>query len=216
MTGWILLAAIVLLLLLVCLTPVGIYAAYNGGEFLLRLLLGPWHVDLYPPKDKQKKRAQKKVAKETPEKTEPKMKRPNREQIRYALHVLPPLLKKAVGRTRRRILVSPLRCQVVFAGEDPADVAILYGRCQALTAALLPLVEETVTVRHRDIRLETDFQGERTAISGRVGARLRVWDGLVLLGTLAAGGISWLRGYRRLGRASPTDGKQTDTAAAAS
>ena len=203
MTGWILLAAIVLLLLLVCLTPVGIYAAYNGGEFLLRLLMGPWHVDLYPPKEKPKKRAPKKEEKEVPEKAEPKMKRPNREQIRYTLHVLPPLLKKAVGRTRRRILVSPLRCQVVFAGEDPADVANRYGKAQALVSALFPALERLVRIKDPAIRLSTDYEGERTEAEGEIGVRIRIGDILIIGISAAAGLIRWLIGYQR--RAAPTE-----------
>ena len=211
---------ILLVLALLLAMPVGVLADFRD-QVTVRIQVGFLRFTVYPEKKKGKPKGEKKQKK--PEKAS-KAKEESREekpgptprQILYSIEKLLPVVFRALGRVGRRLRIDPLEVHAVFAGEDPADVAILYGRCQALTAALLPLVEETVTVRHRDIRLETDFQGERTAISGRVGARLRVWDGLVLLGTLAAGGISWLRGYRRLGRASPTDGKQTDTAAAAS
>lgn len=220
----IVLLIILLVLALILATPVGILADFRD-QATVQLKVGFLRFTVYPerkkgtPKKEKTPKNQKKEdekPKETPQEESRKAKTgPTPQQILYSIEKLLPVVFRALGRVGRRMRIDPLEVHVVFAGEDPADVAILYGRCQALVAALLPLVEERVTIRHRDVRLETDFQGERTVITGRIGVRLLVWDGLVLLSTLVAGGISWHKGYQRLGKKQLTD-KQGDAAAAVS
>ena len=186
-------------LLLIGLVPIGACAAYDGA-LTVRLRIGPLRVGLYPPRPKKEKsppreRKKKKPAEETAEKKP--FPRPNREQIQYTLRVLPPLLKRAVGRTRRRILIAPLRLFMVFGGEDPADVAELYGRAQAVLSAAYPVLKRLVRIQDDAVNLYTDYDSESIFFRGEVGVRIRIGDVVIIGVSAAAGLLKWLIGYRR-------------------
>lgn len=191
---------VLVLLLLIALTPVGVYAVYDGA-LTVWLLIGPFRLTLYPPKAKEegKPPSKKRKNEEEPKKVKEKkpFPRPNREQIRYSLQMLPPLLKKTVGRTRRRILLAPLRVLVVFGGEDPADVAELYGKAQAVLSTVYPVLKRLVRVREDAVNLYTDYDSEAIFFRGEIGIRIRVGDMAIIGISAAAGLVKWLIGYRR-------------------
>lgn len=178
----------------------GVYAVYDGA-LTVRLLIGPFRLTLYPPKAKEegKPPSKKRKNEEEPKKAKEKkpFPRPNREQIRYSLQVLPPLLKKTVGRTRRRILLAPLRVLVVFGGEDPADVAELYGKAQAVLSTVYPVLKRLVRVREDAVNLYTDYDSEAIFFRGEIGIRIRVGDMAIIGISAAAGLVKWVIGYRR-------------------
>ncbi len=191
---------VLVLLLLIALTPVGVYAVYDGA-LTVRLLIGPFRLTLYPPKAKEEGKPPSKKRKngEEPKKVKEKkpFPRPNREQIRYSLQVLPPLLKKVVGRTRRRILLAPLRVLVVFGGEDPADVAELYGKAQAVLGTVYPVLRRLVRIREDAVNLYTDYDSATIFFRGEIGVRIRVGDMAIIGISASAGLVKWLIGYRR-------------------
>ena len=118
-------------------------------------------------------------------------------------------------RLGRWIQIPVLRLRVVFAGEDPADVAVLYGKAQAAAAAALPLLERCVRIGETDVRLTADYAAEETAASGELRVRIRL-GALLVLGVSALGSVvSWLRGYRALEK-QETDGAKKRPAQAAS
>jgi len=223
MAGWILLAVAAALLALGWI-PVGGEVSYRG-MLSVRVRVGPLRLTVYPRKPKKRKEPPSKEkapvpsqeagtgetekkppgGKEKPaekEKSAEKAKKkkrllPNREQIRYSLRVLPPLLGRALRRTRRRILLSPLRLAVVFGGPDPADTAELYGKAQALISALVPALKELVRIKNDEIHLATDYDSETTHIAGEIGLTIRIGDLLWIAVSTAAGLLRWLIGFRR-------------------
>ncbi len=199
MTGWIILAAVLLVLAVLLALPVG--AVVRRRERLtVDVTVGPLSFAVYPGKEKKEEKKPKKEKRKL-EKEQLEKPGPNTAQLRYSLEVLPGVIAKALSRTRRRIVVSPLELEAVFGGEDPADTAVLYGRCQALANGLVPVLGELVKLRHTEIRLSVDFEAERTRWTGEAGVYLRVWDGLVI-GLGALGGLlGWYNGYKKLGTA---------------
>ena len=199
MTGWIILAAVLLVLAVLLALPVG--AVVRRRERLtVDVTVGPLSFAVYPGKEKKEEKKPKKEKRKL-EKEQLEKPGPNTAQLRYSLEVLPGVIAKALSRTRRRIVVSPLELEAVFGGEDPADTAVLYGRCQALANGLVPVLGELVKLRHTEIRLSVDFEAERTRWTGEAGVYLRVWDGLVI-GLGALGGLlGGYNGYKKLGTA---------------
>ena len=199
MTGWIILAAVLLVLAVLLALPVG--AVVRRRERLtVDVTVGPLSFAVYPGKEKKEEKKPKKEKRKL-EKEQLEKPGPNTAQLRYSLEVLPGVIAKALSRTRRRIVVSPLELEAVFGGEDPADTAVLYGRCQALANGLVPVLGELVKLRHTEIRLSVDFEAERTRWTGEAGVYLRLWDGLVI-GLGALGGLlGWYNGYKKLGTA---------------
>ena len=141
---------------------------------------------------------------------------PNRRQIRYSVDTLVPALWRALVRFGRRIRVPLLRLHVVFGGEDPADVAVLYGKFQAVAAALLPLLEGVVRFGETDVQLATDYRAERTVLTGEINIQIRLWALAALGCSLLKSVVTWLRGYRALkAESEQTERKAAGAASAA-
>ena len=213
MAGWIILAVVLLILIALLTLPVSLHALWQEG-LTLRLGIGPASIPLYPPETDAGEQAENKAEqKKETDKTGSSAKEEGKaqptgqkkgldcrlRQIQYSLETLPPVLRKALRRARRKLVVDKLRLQLVFGGEDPADAAMAYGRAQAAANALFPLVQELLTVRKSDIRLSLDFQQERTVGEGELLLHARVGS-LLWIGLCAAGGLlRWYTGFRKIG-----------------
>lgn len=132
MIGWWILGILLLVLLLLCLTRVGVLIRF-GEELTVSARFGFLKFQVLPekkkppknekrPEETQKKQAQKQ---EKPKKAFPK---PTLSDIRDAWKAMWPPLKKALRRTRRGIRIDPLDVSVILGGQaEPADAAQLYG-----------------------------------------------------------------------------------------
>lgn len=198
MTGWIILAAVLLVLVCLLALPVGV-AARRQEKLTVDVTVGPFSIAVYPGKGEKKKKKKKESPSKASEPEKEEKPGPNGAQLRYTLEVLPGVLVKALSQTRRRIVISPLKVTAVFGGEDPADVALLYGRAQAFVSGGIPVLESLVKLRHTEIRLGTDYEAETTRWTGEAGISLRVWDGLVIGVGALSGLLRWYSGYKKLG-----------------
>ena len=223
MTGWIVLLIILGLLLTVLLTPAGVRFTYDQGEMSLDVRFGPIRRRILPGKEKPEKpekpekekkpgKKRQKPPKGEKEKKEEKEKPPkakiSREQILYALEKLPPILGRALGGTRRRVRIKPLKVHLLVAGYDPADTAVLYGKLEAALSAGLPVLRRAVRIRDEDIQLFLDFSQEQMDCIAELGATLRPWDLLAVGGRAGISLLRWFQGFRRL--ASPAPAKEPE------
>ena len=214
MTAVYIVLLLIVLLLALGWIPLGADAAYHGG-LQVRVRVGFLRFTVYPAPEKGKKKTKAAKPKTAAGEKKRALRFPNRRQIAYTLEVLLPALRKALERLGRWIQIPVLRLRVVFAGEDPADVAVLYGKAQAAAAAALPLLERCVRIGETDVRLTADYTAEETAASGELRVRIRL-GALLVLGVSALGSVvSWLRGYRALEK-QETDGAKKRPAQAAS
>lgn len=217
MTALLIVLGLIALLLLILWTPVGIHAVYDQGV-RLRIQAGILYLSVYPPKKAGKKEEvpgpPKKQVAPAEDKQTPGAKLPNRQQIAYTLETLVPALFRSMGRLGRRIQIPVLRLRAVFAGEDPAEVALLYGKAQAATASLLPLLEKMIRLKVTEIQFSTDYQAQHTTFFGEIRIKVRLGS-LVALGcSMLLCLLSWLRGYRQL--QSEKDDTKMGTAGASS
>ena len=205
---WVLLGLVALLLMLAWM-PVGAAVTYDSA-FRVRVQVGFLRFTVYPaPKEGKKEKKGKKKQSEAKMEKKP-FSSPNRWQIRYSVDTLVPALWRALVRFGRRIRVPLLRLHVVFGGEDPADVAVLYGKSQAVAAALLPLLEGVVRFGETDVQLATDYRAERTVLTGEINIQIRLWALAALGCSLLKSVVTWLRGYRAL----KAESEQTERKAA--
>ena len=205
---WVLLGLVALLLMLAWM-PVGAAVTYDSA-FRVRVQVGFLRFTVYPaPKEGKKEKKGKKKQSEAKMEKKP-FSSPNRRQIRYSVDTLVPALWRALARFGRRIRVPLLRLHVVFGGEDPADVAVLYGKSQAVAAALLPLLEGVVRFGETDVQLATDYRAERTVLTGEINIQIRLWALAALGCSLLKSVVTWLRGYRAL----KAESEQTERKAA--
>lgn len=213
MTGWIILAVIVGILLLINLLPVGAYCRYDG-ESLIQLCIGPIRITLFPKKTKSRKqqekadtkKAKKKSAKAQKKKDKketslvqkkPKKKKPGTEMVKEALPdkiagLIPfvQLVTEFLGKFRRKFLIKKLYLHIKLAGNDPAKLGVNTGRAWAAIATAMPILKSRFRIRSSDVQVSPDFVGDKTDISVILHIRLIV--GAVILLALRYG----LRGLK--------------------
>lgn len=225
MKGWIILGAIVLVIVLILLLRVGIKAEF-GDTVTLRLKLGPFKIQVLPenadkkPKKKKEKKKTKKPKKgeetsddgEKAEKTKKKMPKLSFEDIRTVIAAAFTALYRALRKTRQRVRIEPLDVSVTFAGDDPAEVAQLYGWADTAMWTLMPRLEQVMRIPDPHIHLDADYQADTTRIAGRLGADLRVMDIFAILFAAVGPMLRWLKGYLKRQKAEEANRKQTTEA----
>ena len=199
---WILLI-IALLLVLLCRTRAGVWAAFDGGVFRLDVKIGLLRLHILPAKPKKPKAEKKKKEKS---KKKPKKEKPKRsiawEDIQNALHTLLPALGRALRRIGRGVQLKPLRLSLVLGGqEDPAASAQLYGELQAAVWGGMPQLERLVDVRNPYIHTDVDFTAPNAAVEGEIGVSFRIGT-LIAVGVgLAIPALKWFLRWRKRSKA---------------
>ena len=82
------------------------------------------------------------------------------------------LLHTESGKLLSRITVTRFRLQVRISTDEAAETAQLYGKVCAVLFPLLARLEQTMRVRHREVRVEPDFLSEKC--DARLDMRLRL------------------------------------------
>lgn len=218
---WILLA-VVLLIVLLCMTRVGVWAAYDRqGTLRLVLRLGPLRLQLLPAKEKKGKKPKKKKSpkkkkkkKESPE-GEPGEKEKKKlpftlEDIQDALRTLLPALGKALRRLGRGIQIKPLQVSVTLGGqEDPAKTAQLYGEIQAAVWSVMPHLEKLIDIWDPGIHIGVDFGASSPAVEGEAGVTFRIGTLIAVGFGLAVPALKWLLRWRKRSKAAKAAEKKT-------
>jgi len=193
MGWWITLGVVILLAVL----PLGVSVKYNSEGPLVRVILGPLKITVFPlPKKKKKEKKGKKTsqnaqlqAQTQPEETaprkrdpvepvpqnpppppKPKEKKPKEEKGGSLLDFLPlvKLVFNFLGDFRRKLRLDVLEVKLIMAGGDPANLAINYGRAWAAVGNLLPQLDRLFVIKKRDIQVECDFTAPETLVIARL------------------------------------------------
>ena len=79
--------------------------------------------------------------------------------------VFVPIVLDFLGSFWRKLRVNRLELHLVLAGGDPCDLAVNYGRAWAAVGNFMPHLERILVIKKRDIRVECDFTGSKTAVT---------------------------------------------------
>ena len=193
MGWWIALGVVILLAVL----PLGVSVRYNSEGPLVRVILGPLKITVFPlpKKKKREKKAKKKTqsaqtqeqstpgaapapkavpAEPTPQNPPPPPKpkeTKNKEEKGGSLLDFLPLVKlvfQFLGDFRRKLRLDVLEVKLIMAGGDPANLAINYGRAWAAVGNLLPQLDRLFVIKKRDIEVECDFTASETLVIARL------------------------------------------------
>lgn len=216
-----LLLFLLVLLLLVLLLPARVRVMLRQEKFFLWVGLGPFRLRLLPWKEKkpkkQKKPEKQEEAKpqnrETPPSPPPQAERPGEAagpapQIRKEKESAPvsgglekldiPYIMdlihlglSAMEQFRRALRVDRFLLDCAIATGDAAKTAMAYGAAAAGVGMFLPLLEENLRVRKKDIQVICDFEGAESQIFLEVQVSALVFQLLII-------GIKVLRGFLRL------------------
>ncbi len=185
--GWLIALGIITLLAVL---PLGVSVKYDEDGVLLKLIIGPLKITLFPrPKKDQKPK--KKKEKTKGKKEDPKAKtvqQPAPEAVPQTSENKPeaksekkksggsvtdflPLVKTALdmlGAFRRRLRLNVLDLKLIMAADDPCDLAVNYGRAWAAVGNFLPQLEKVFVIKKRNIEVECDFLAAETKIIARL------------------------------------------------
>lgn len=209
---WIL-GILLALLVLLCLTRVGVHALF-GDALALDAKIGPFRIHILPGKKQDKKREKRakepKEAEKSEEKAEKKpcFPKPSMADIREAVSVLWPPLKRALNRTRRGVRIHPMDLCVTLGGqEDPAAAAQLYGEAHAGVWAVMPVLERLLVIPEPHIHIGIDFNASETKAEGELGVTARVGTLLAVGATVAFPALKWFLRYRKKQKKQPPEPK---------
>ena len=209
---WIL-GILLALLVLLCLTRVGVHALF-GDALALDAKIGPFRIHILPGKKQDKKREKRakepKEAEKSEEKAEKKpcFPKPSMADIREAVSVLWPPLKRALNRTRRGVRIHPIDLCVTLGGqEDPAAAAQLYGEAHAGVWAVMPVLERLLVIPEPHIHIGIDFNASETKVEGELGVTARVGTLLTVGATVAFPALKWFLRYRKKQKKQPPEPK---------
>ena len=210
--GWLIALGILTALAIL---PLGVSAQYDSGGALVRLILGPVKLILYPrphsppkkeikPKEKkqeEKKQEEKTSEKETQEASAPvKKKEASGDPQGGDWKDFLPLFRVAMdflGNFRRKLRVRDLEMKLILAGDDPCDLAVNYGRAWAALGNLMPKLERFLVIRKRNLEVECDFTSEKTLVFVRLELTITLGR---LLGLAVVYGIRGLREYLKISK----------------
>lgn len=205
--GWLIALGILTALAIL---PLGVSAQYDSGGALVRLILGPVKLILYPrphsppkkeKKPKEKKQEEKPSEKETQEASAPvKKKEASGDPQGGDWKDFLPLFRVAMdflGNFRRKLRVRDLEMKLILAGDDPCDLAVNYGRAWAALGNLMPKLERFLVIRKRNLEVECDFTSEKTLVFVRLELTITLGR---LLGLAVVYGIRGLREYLKISK----------------
>lgn len=202
MALWIL-GILLVLLAVALLLRVGVHIRF-GEELHVTAAVGPVRIQLAPPKERKKPEKPKEEKPPKPKKEKPEGKRLSQDltagDIREALPVLWEALKRGLGRTRQRLRIDPMQLSVCFGGDDPAQVAELYGLANSAMWLVMPEAERLMRMPDPRIHLEMDFSGAETRLSGQVGLSLQIRDLLAIGLAFAGPALRWYRSFQETRR----------------
>ena len=168
-------------LLALAILPLGVRIRYNDAGFLLRVIVGPLKITVFPRKKKPKKQKTEPKKKKTEKKQEttdsgdrpPQPPKPTSEPKEKggSLTRFLPLVRlglKFLGDFRRKLRVDNLCLRLILAGDDPCDLAVNYGRVWAAASNLMPQLERLFVIKKRDIQVECDFTAEEISVIAHV------------------------------------------------
>ena len=212
---------LLVLLLLVLLLPARVRVMLRQEKFFLWVGLGPFRLRLLPWKEKKPKKQKKSEKpeeaepqnREPPPSPPPQAERPGEAarpapQIRKEKESTPvfggmekldiPYIMdlihlglSAMGQFRRALRVDRFLLDCAIAMGDAAKTAMAYGAAAAGVGMFLPLLEENLRVRKKDIQVICDFEGTESQIFLEVQVSALVFQLLII-------GIKVLRGFLRL------------------
>ncbi len=168
---------LVLLVLLLLMLRVGALIEYGGKESLLFLRVGWFHFQLAPKEERKKE--ERFSTKKAEKKPGPSKKRTIGGSIQ-TLKTLFPLFLEGFGRLRRKLQVDLLHLEYVSGGEDPAKVAIGFGRASAVFGIFLPVLENTFHIKKRMLRTGLNYDQKESSIYLKLSLSLRVYQGISL------------------------------------
>lgn len=198
---WITLGIVSLLAIL----PLGVRVLYDAEGPLVKILLGPVKLTVFPgPKKEEKPKQEKKQVPKQKARQEgkgqnlpkppqaPPEPKPPKEKKGGSLTDFLPFVKLAfdfLGDFRRKLRLNELYLRLILASEDPCDLAVNYGKTWTAVGNLIPALERWFVIKKRDVEVECDFTASETKVIARLEITITLGRLLSLVAVYACRGL---------------------------
>ena len=164
--GWAIALAVIVLLAIL---PLGVSARYDEAGPVIRLILGPVRLQVFPGKKKNPPREKKPKQKKKPAQTQTKSGKTQSKggKLSDFLPIVQTILD-FLWDFRRKIRVDVLELKLTMAGDDPCDLAVNYGRAWAALGNLEPQLDRLFIIKEKDMQVQCDFEADDTRILARL------------------------------------------------
>ena len=155
------------ILFLLAILPVGVWVRYDEDGFVLKLLAGPARIGLIPGSQKKNKKKKPKKASSKTGTGKTGATDPEKEKTTGPITDFFPLIQIAfdlLGDFFHKLRFDSFQLDVTFGGDDPCDLAINYGKTQAIVSALEPALSQILDIKRKDLRLRVDFEASQTVV----------------------------------------------------
>ena len=198
-------------LLLLAILPLGIRILYNDKGPLVKVVVGPVKVTVYPGKKKEKKLPQKEkeaVKEQTASEEElpkppqpPAEPKPEKKASGGSLKDFLPFVKLGLnflGDLRRKLRVKELYLRLILASSDPCDLAVNYGKTWTAVGNLMPVLDKWFVIQKKDVEVECDFTASETKVVARLEITLTLGRLLSLVAVYAVRGLKEFIQFRNI------------------
>lgn len=205
------LTIIIIILCLISFCPVGASASYESGVFYLAAKAGPIKITLFPKKAGARKEPDREETEIEKAEAEPK-----KDKAKLSFSEIMDLIKmgvRALGRFKKRLSVDEFILHYTCVSDDPYAAAMRYGAVSAALGALLPLIEQAVNFRKKDITVDVDFNGRgHSVICAAATLTLQVWEIMYIALAFGTEFLIWKRTMRhkKASERKVNDGEQPD------
>ena len=159
------------ILILLGSVPLGVFARYDSGGPLVRIVVGVLRFTVIPlPKKKKKVPKEKKEPSPAEEKKTPPKPAEEPEKKGGSLRDFYPLIQvgeRFLNQFRRKLRVDDLVLKLTLGGDDPCDLALNFGRAWAALGNLVPVLERFFHIRRRNFEVQCGFTSEETLIEAQ-------------------------------------------------
>lgn len=173
MTGWKILAGVLLALFALSWVRLGGRVEYSGSGLMIWVRVGAFSIQVFPlakkkkpsrtKEDKKKEQQAEPSPPPTPAETAPEpapKKGGTWELVKRAL----PLVCQAAGELKRKIRIDKLCLYLTVAARDAAGTAMAYGYANMALGMIWPLIEQNFQVKEPRIRTAVDFTAQSPTI----------------------------------------------------
>ena len=181
--------AVLLVIVIILLIPVGAEAEYDRPGATVWLRIGGVRKILYPRPPKPE--GEKKPKKEKKKKEEPeKEAEPKKGGTLQLIMQLIPVGIEALGRFKRGLIIKKLTLWFCFGGDDPAKVAMSFGGASAGAGLIVPLLQRNFRIKEIDVQNGVDFTSSETMVYAHADIRIRI---ITILAIAVTAGIKTLK-----------------------
>ena len=190
--GWLIALAVIVLLGFL---PLGISARYGQSGAMVRVILGPARITVFPGKKKAAKPRNEEKAEEKPAKQKAASGQTHQGGKLTDFLPIAKIVWELLTDFGRKLRINVLELKVIMAGGDPCDLAVNYGKAWAALGSLDPQLERLFVIKKKDLQIECDFTADETFIFARLDLTITLGR---LLGLTLRYGTRALREYLKI------------------